>query len=820
MPGRGSSREGVGIVPASVGDVPAMSGNGRTPGEIGDGRWKRRELRVQEMARPDDGTRDANDNGTNEQRSNAMHSARRRHVSFHGAFQGDALASPGTNYARWAAAIWLLNLSKERPALDAGFFGSLGWVSGKLGDLFARLGESLCSRRRTPELLERREAVENVLNASVRQMEHEAEGLVRRHPVLDAPLRAMAMDVCDEVARECAFQENGGPYARAWGQMQSTFGMSEEDCTLCEFVFLAESFDAIERYFVRTLHLHESVNWPTLSLMLDIPRNRIGDCIQRLVRIGILDDDIKSGFEMNADIKRLWDGAGCDVERLFCRRLEGRVLPLEAFPIPREDVDHVVAMLAAKDDAPVHILLYGGAGTGKTAFARSLAAHLGVEALNVASRGRDDEKARRASLTACLGVASGSKGAFVVVDEAERLLDTSTDPFASNGGTSLRDVLGASKDKAWLNDFLERPGQRIVWITNEVKHIDKAVRRRFSHSIHFARLGARERRNAWDRLLEENKASGFLTEDRRDEFATAYDVPVAVIEKAVVQGREMGKGGEGFATVARRVLNAYVTLSRNGLSMPAKREASKVYTLDGVCMEGSAETLLADCRKLDEMMRAGRPLRPTSGNMLFYGPPGTGKTALARHIAKCLQRECMVVAASEIWGPFVGETEQKIAKAFLKAGKDGAVLVFDEADSFLYSRDNISRPWEGTAVNEFLTQLEECRGLCICTTNRRKGLDRAAMRRFAHKVEFTYAGPEQIEALYESLLAPLASAPLSERARGALRAMRRLTPGDFHAVRSRHWQDEPGSVDPETLLEDLRREVKAKLHEEGGHVGF
>lgn len=69
----------------------------------------------------------------------------------------------------------------------------------------------------------------------------------------------------------------------------------------------------------------------------------------------------------------------------------------------------------------------------------------------------------------------------MLVDEAERMLETNL-------------VFGRqTKDKAWLNDFLEKPGQRVIWITNHIEHIDQAVRRRFTFSIHFSRLGTQER---------------------------------------------------------------------------------------------------------------------------------------------------------------------------------------------------------------------------------------------------------------------------------------------------------------------------------------
>jgi AAA+ superfamily predicted ATPase len=295
---------------------------------------------------------------------------------------------------------------------------------------------------------------------------------------------------------------------------------------------------------------------------------------------------------------------------------------------------------------------------------------------------------------------------------------------------------------------------------------------------------------------------------------------VAVIEKSVCQAVLVGAENEEFAPAVERVLRAHVTLNNNGRKPRHKLEACEEYTLDGVCMEGSPRDLLKTCHCMDEALRKDDHLPPRAGNMLFYGPPGTGKTALAHYIAKQLDRECIVKKASDLISKWVGETEQQIAEAFRRAEADGAVLVVDEADSFIYSRDMAQRSWETTQVNEFLTALEECRGFCICTTNRRDNLDAAAMRRFSHKVPFTYAGEEQLTALYASLLAPLVNKPLTREGELLLRGMKRLTPGDFYAVKAQYWLNKQGTVETCELLERLRHEQYVKLDSRNGKMGF
>mgnify|MGYP002145016340 CR=1 FL=1 len=74
------------------------------------------------------------------------------------------------------------------------------------------------------------------------------------------------------------------------------------------------------------------------------------------------------------------------------------------------------------------------------------------------------------------------------------------------------------------------------------------------------------------------------------------------------------------------------------------------------------------------------------GTLCFYGPPGTGKTALAEHIATTLAQPLHVRQASDLMGKYVGETEQNMAAMFREAETENAILLLDEADSFLLDR--------------------------------------------------------------------------------------------------------------------------------------
>lgn len=70
----------------------------------------------------------------------------------------------------------------------------------------------------------------------------------------------------------------------------------------------------------------------------------------------------------------------------------------------------------------------------------------------------------------------------------------------------------------------------------------------------------------------------------------------------------------------------------------------------------------------------------------FYGKAGTGKSMTAEAVAKALNKKVYHINYSELESKYVGETPKNIRRAFECAARDDAVLIFDEADSFLGKR--------------------------------------------------------------------------------------------------------------------------------------
>jgi transitional endoplasmic reticulum ATPase len=208
-------------------------------------------------------------------------------------------------------------------------------------------------------------------------------------------------------------------------------------------------------------------------------------------------------------------------------------------------------------------------------------------------------------------------------------------------------------------------------------------------------------------------------------------------------------------------------------------------------------------------------------SLLFYGVPGSGKSHMARYIAQHLGKEIVSKRASDILSKWVGETEQNIRDCFEEAASKEAVLVLDEVDSLIGSRDRAVRSWEISQVNEFLTWMEAHRGIQIYTTNRLMDLDFAALRRFNYKLEFDFLKPEGNLIFYKKILLPLVGSDLEKKLEDELKRIDLLTPGDFRVVKTRFAFKASDQISHEALISALKEEVKVKqIHSGQKALGF
>lgn len=158
----------------------------------------------------------------------------------------------------------------------------------------------------------------------------------------------------------------------------------------------------------------------------------------------------------------------------------------------------------------------------------------------------------------------------------------------------------------------------------------------------------------------------------------------------------------------------------------------------------------------------------------FYGPPGTGKSITAEAIAKEIGRAVMLVNYPNLESKYVGETPKNIQKVFADAKQRDAVLVFDEADSFLGKRLTSVTQAADYGVNvtrsTMFMEIEKYNGIVIFTTNLVRNYDAAFMRRILASVEFTMPDQNGRQVIWELLLPP--AMPLGDSVNPAVLAER------------------------------------------------
>lgn len=432
----------------------------------------------------------------------------------------------------------------------------------------------------------------------------------------------------------------------------------------------------------------------------------------------------------------------------------------------------------------INILLYGSVGTGKTQFAKLIANKAKCDMYSVSAEFMDKEATRKdrlSDLSSKQTILSKSTNSCLLFDEAEDVMNRGFTEFGS-------------ASKAYLNNLIEETPIPIFWTTNNIYDVDPAFLRRMTYTVEFEKLTDDIRLNIWKRVIRKNKFK--IDSKKLVELNKNYEIPPSLITNAVKTTKLINGNEDDFEVFVENVAKV-VTKKKN---VKKKKEFEmKEYNDNLVNTDLDIKDLTAKIKSCGKL----------NFSLCLYGEPGTGKSLYARYLAKELGVEIIMKRASDLISKYVGETEQNIADAFAEAKSKKAMLIFDEADSFLQNRSNAVRNWEISQVNEMLTWMESHEYPFVCTTNLLDTLDEASLRRFTFKIKFDFMTKEQVNTAFEHFFG-IKNTDIN---------IKGLTAGDFATVKKK--ADFFCITDLDELSKMLEDEVKVKKSKElQNSVGF
>jgi SpoVK/Ycf46/Vps4 family AAA+-type ATPase len=506
---------------------------------------------------------------------------------------------------------------------------------------------------------------------------------------------------------------------------------------------------------------------------------------------------------------------------VFTRLSAKSTLTLEDFAFVAEDAQVLRALLAnavARQEVGINVLLYGPPGTGKTELAKVAAQAAGLELFEVEYADRDGNslsgRDRYRSLQIAQVFLKGSAQAALLFDEVEDVFPPLSSEAVQRMARAESQVAPTSSSvsgKAWVNQVLESNVVPTIWVTNRIEQIDPAFRRRFAYHLELKSPppGAREE------LVRKTLAGvavsdAFVARLTRRKALTPAQIRTAVRFAHLACAPEIPCGHADLeGLIERQLKNADQALGNR--------------VRDGVRGAGSGayDMALLNVQSRFEIPRMVQALQARGhGTLCFYGPPGTGKTALAEHIATTLAQPLHIRQASDLMSKYVGETEQNMATMFREAAAENAILLLDEADSFLQDRRGAQRSHEVSEVNEMLQGMEHFHGIFICTTNLMDRIDQAALRRFTFKIAFQPLSRTQRLAHFVTEACAGDTTQLSQGMEQRLASLDQLCVGDFSVV-ARQAAILNIQMDPAEFLDQLEAEhrIKPEVRDARG-IGF
>ena len=602
-------------------------------------------------------------------------------------------------------------------------------------------------------------------------------------------LRKMfASVISEELKKHPVEQYITEPFAQKVRELQQTLKLTDFELDMLLVLAFAGSNLL---YYGRNCNQEEKQEFVAKCLNCDVCMVR--DALRvdyRLRRYGCVDSD----FDFNGNLFNFLNGASKEpLTNSYYIRCHDEVLPWDYYGNLAEKHGEMLKRIisAGNRSMPTNILLYGAPGTGKTSFAKTLAAELKRNCYMVSPkikvadapsnnsspyfimRQKPRAEHRFAALKVCAEQVDPADS-IIIVDEADDMLRSNIGFFGFFGGGS-----GITGDKGLLNSVLDSVRVPTIWITNtSAEELDESSRRRFDYSIRFDPLNTAQRLAIWRNNVSKMKLEHLISDAMQDRFATTYPVSAGGITLTLQNLVKLSPRPDEVESLVKKLMAPHCELL-NISQADDKLLPAKDYSLEGLNIKGSLSLdRIVDAIRNFQQGSDGAIDRPRM-NLLLSGAPGTGKTEFVKYLGSVLNTKVIVKMGSDLLDKYVGGTEQNIRSAFAEAEEEKAILFLDEIDGLVQSRERAMRSWEVTQVNELLHCMENFNGVMIGATNFSANLDSAILRRFTFKLEFDYLEETGKKLFFERMF----HTTLTPEEYHELAQIPMLAPGDFRTVR-------------------------------------
>lgn len=550
--------------------------------------------------------------------------------------------------------------------------------------------------------------------------------------------------------------------------LKTLFNLSNDDTEFLGFITRANCNDYLENILSDLKIRYSTLKLEEQAIFAGIPLSKIHSICSKkasLTSLGLIKVDCDGEAEPSSLCKYLYHQKFNYIDDLksyiLGKNIKANLKWSDFKHIENiENVKKILQRSLADNKKGINILLYGEPGTGKTEFAKTLVNEVSGELYSIGEDDdsdlvTDDMDSRFNQLIRAHTLLEKNKKSCILVDEADDIL-TDCHSFCFWSSKTDDEI-----SKIKVNRILENNSKPTIWISNNIYSMDKAYLRRFTYAINFTRPNKPTLEDMWQKSLKANN----LPHDEKTvkEFVSKYSLSPSFIITAT-KSAQLIKGG---INEVKQTLDVLQEAYNNG-----KKPKNDII----IPKTQFNPALLNTDTDLTNLAKRLTKLGKLNFSLCLYGVSGTGKSAFAQYLGEQMGIPVIKKRCSDLLSKYVGEAEQNIAKAFEEAKQQGALLIFDEADSFLQDRNSAQRSWEVTQVNEMLTQMEKATHPFVCTTNLMDKLDKASLRRFTFKVKYDYMTEEQRNLCFEHFF-NIKDVDLSH--------LPSLAPGDFVVVKDK-----------------------------------